>query len=104
MILPLRSAIEADEGRAFVHESGHALMAVLQGIVCHGIYFDKLGGKFCAIAELPSDPARYAHKDYLYVAASSAAELILIGNRYDEGSQSDHKDFASPGTPTLHHP
>jgi hypothetical protein len=34
-------------------------MAVLQGIVCHGIYFDKLGGKFCAIAELPSDPARF---------------------------------------------
>ena len=101
MTLPLRNAIEADEGRAFVHESGHALMAVLQGIVCHDIYFDKLGGKFCAIAELPSDPGDYIHKDYLFVAASSAAELILIGNRYDEGSQSDHKDFASPGAPTL---
>jgi hypothetical protein len=77
---------------------------VLRGIVCHDIYFDKLGGKFCAIAELPSDPACHAHNDYLYVAASSAAELILIGNRCDDGSQSDHKDFASPGapTPTLH--
>jgi hypothetical protein len=75
---------------------------VLRGIVCHDIYFDKLGGKFCAIAELPSDPACHAHNDYLYVAASSAAELILIGNRCDEGSQSDHKDFASPGAPTLH--
>ena len=101
MTIQLRSALEEDEGRVLVHESGHALMAALQGILCHGIYSNKSNGQLCALADVPRDPADYNHKDYLFVAASSAAELILLGNQSDEGSQSDHKDFAGPGAPSL---
>jgi hypothetical protein len=41
--------MEAEWERAFAHESGHALMAVLQGIPCHGICFEKDSGKFCTL-------------------------------------------------------
>jgi hypothetical protein len=79
MTLPLRSAIEADEGRAFIHESATHLWPFCKASCATVFILISL-----AASSAPSDPARYAHKDYLYVAASSAAELILIGNRYDE--------------------
>lgn len=66
----------ADWERAFAHESGHALMAVLQGIPCHGICFERDSGKFRTLTPLPS-PGELSKKDYLVFAASTAAEILL---------------------------
>ena len=38
--------LEEKWGRVLVHESGHALMAVLKGIHCHGIYYDRTANQF----------------------------------------------------------
>lgn len=91
---------EQEYGRAFVHESGHALMAVLQSIPCHGIYYEKASGRFCAIADLPPD-SELSNKHYLFLAASSAAELIIYGDEDGDGANSDRKPFANPGAPPF---
>lgn len=64
-------------GPAIVHESGHALMALLKGFPCHGICFGRYEGKFCVLlGEIPKDQSR---KDYyLASAAGVAAELLFI--------------------------
>ena len=89
-------------GRAFVHEGGHAIMAVLQDIPCHGICceFQNEGVKFCAIADLPI-PTLYNEGHYLFLTAGSAAEQIVYGNRDEEAAKSDVRDFATSGAPPL---
>ncbi len=94
--------MEEEWGPAFVHESGHALMAKIQGISCHGIYYEKgdSGGKFCALAP-PKGASERTAGDYLFLAAGSAAEILIYG-KYDEGAaKADKIDFGSPGSPTF---
>jgi len=92
--------MEQEWGRAFVHESGHALMAVLRGIPCHGVFYEKHSGKFCALTNLPPS-AEFSHGHYLFLAASSAAELVIYGNVDDDGAKSDRSFFAHPDAPSL---
>jgi hypothetical protein len=93
--------MEHEWGRAFVHESGHALMAVLQGIPCYGIYYEENSGKFCALIEPLPPPADLSKKHYLFLAASGAAEQITYGNQDDDGGKSDRGDFENPGAPSF---
>ncbi len=100
--------MEAEWERAFAHESGHALMAVLQGIPCHGICFEKDSGKFCTLTPLPSC-GELSKKDYLFFAASTAAELLLCRFADPEvastswtqlGAASDGNYFQALGAPS----
>jgi hypothetical protein len=61
--------LERNWGRALVHESGHAIMAVLEGIECRGICYNKTLNKFCAVTMLPPD-SQYNKKHYLFLTAS----------------------------------
>jgi hypothetical protein len=92
--------MEQEWGRAFVHESGHALMAVLKKIPCHGIFYEKQSGKFCALTDMPSS-TELSQEHYLFLTASSAAELLIYGNVDDDGAKSDRSFFANPGAPPL---
>lgn len=93
--------MEQDWGPVFAHESGHALMALLQGIPCHGVYFEKGtgGGRFCALSANPSD--KRSNKDYLISAAGVAAELLIYPNQNSEGAEADRKDFGSLDAPSF---
>jgi hypothetical protein len=95
-------------GRALVHESGHALMAVLQGITCHGICFETNSGTFCTVTPFRS-PGELSKKDYLFFAASTAAELLLCrfpdaeaaGTSWIQlGAATDSNYFQTPGAPS----
>lgn len=96
------ATMEKEWGRAFVHESGHALMAVLQGIPCHGICYEFRSdkGNFCAITDLPV-PEEYSKKHFLFLTASSAAELVIYGNQDEDGAKSDRVSFGNAGAPPL---
>jgi hypothetical protein len=89
--------LEANWGRVLVHESGHALAAVLQEIPCHGIYWKKSVNKFCTLSP---DPAEYNRKDFVFLAAGSAAEVLTYGGEYDEGgARADKVAFARSDAP-----
>jgi hypothetical protein len=89
--------LEEQWGRVLVHESGHALAAVLQGIPCHGIYWKKSVNKFCTLSP---DPSEYSRKDFIFLAAGSAAELLIYGAPYDEdGARADRVAFARSDAP-----
>jgi hypothetical protein len=94
--------MEREWGPSLVHESGHALMALLQGIPCHGIYFERGedgAGQFCALFANPSD--KRSNKDYLVSAAGVAAELLIYPNQNSEGAEADRADFGSLGAPSF---
>lgn len=94
--------MEKEWERAFVHESGHALMATLQEIPCHGVYYQRSenGGKFCTlIPPKPSDDR--TTKDYLFSAAGSAAEKLIYGNHDEQAAGADQSDFDSPDSPSF---
>ncbi len=91
--------MEQEWGAVFAHESGHALMALLKGIPCHGIYFERGGGKFCAVFASPSD--KWRNEDYLVSAAGVAAELLVYRNQNSDGAAADRADFASPNAPSF---
>jgi hypothetical protein len=95
--------VEMEEkwGRAFVHESGHALMAVLQGIACFGVFYDLSTKKFCALISPLPVPSDFSKNHYLFLSAGSAAEKIIYGNPDDEAAKSDRLDFANPGAPQF---
>lgn len=83
----------------FVHESGHALMAVLQGINCDGIFYEMDSKKFCTLVEGPTGEP--SNKDYLCRAAGTAAEC-LINRSHDAGAAAyDRKLFEVPGAPSY---
>ena len=60
--------MEEEWGPTFVHESGHALMAVLCKVPCHGIYFERGSdaGKFCSLIP-PTAPEQWSKKDYRWL-------------------------------------
>ncbi len=75
--------MEKEWGRPIVHESGHALMAVIQEIPCRGIAKQRAadGGRFCTLVAqqtLNSKSPGY----FLFLAAGAAAEELIYGN-YD---------------------
>jgi hypothetical protein len=94
--------LEKHWGRALVHEGGHALIAVLQGIQCHGIFWNKTVNKFCVLSDVPSDFTQYSKNDYLFSAAGSAAEIVVYGgDPDDDAAKSDRLPFETAGAPLL---
>ena len=89
--------MEAKWGPALAHESGHALMALLRGIACHGIYFERGLGKFCAVTGNTS--GNHSKDDYLVSVAGAAAELLVYPDRISEGTGTDDADFVSLDAP-----
>lgn len=91
--------LEANWGRPLAHESGHALAAVLQEIPCYGIYWNKSVKKFCTLSPLVSE---YSRKDFLFLGAGSAAELLTYGSPYDEdAAKTDKIPFQRSGAPSF---
>ena len=86
-------------GPVLAHESGHALMALVQGIPCHGIFAVKEHLKFCAI--YGSYPPGRSKNDYLVSAAGVAGELVMYPNQESEGGGADRAFFDSPGAPPF---
>jgi hypothetical protein len=85
---------------AFVHESGHALMAVSQKIFFSGICYCTSDHKYCTLVSEPSF-ANLSKDYYLFTAGGMAAELVVYGN-YDEGpAKLDKADFTNQGAPPL---
>lgn len=97
--MDLEEKMEQEWGPVFAHESGHALMALLQGIPCSGIYFERGDGKFCAVLASPSDTM--SNEDYLVSAAGVAAELLVYQNSNSDGAAADRADFVSPDAPSF---
>ena len=87
------------------HESGHAVMAVIQRIPCKGIFFQYqpgpggliLGGKFCTIVN-HSQP--WHHPDYLQAAAGAASEKLFLGGYDPKGSEDDRANFSNTEAPS----
>jgi hypothetical protein len=93
--------------RVAVHESGHAIMAVIQGIPCRGIFFayepsevgidgEITGGRFCT--PVGNNPP-WKKGDYLQSAAGSGAERLSFGEYNRDASTDDRKMFSSPAAP-----
>lgn len=99
--MDLEEKMEQEWGPVLAHESGHALMAILYGIPCHGICFEKGvdGGRFCAL--LGQSHAEKSQRDYLVSAAGVAAELLIYPNRTSEGAGADRADFDSSQAPSF---
>lgn len=94
--------MEQEWGHAFVHESGHALMAILQAIPCHGICYQKDGdsGKFCTLVP-PKSAVGRTTKEYLFLAGGVAAEKLIYNNHDEQTAEADMRDFDSPGAPAF---
>jgi hypothetical protein len=100
--LHLCSKCESDLEPALVHESGHALMAVLQGVMCRGICFDRDEEKFCTLGPPPRPFEQWSREDYLFSAAGVAAEKVIYGRDHDSGGAGgDRKDFESLNAPPF---
>jgi hypothetical protein len=92
--------------RVAVHESGHAVMAVIQGITCHGMFFayepndvravGKWNGKFCVPVQ---NSTPLSKGDYLQAAAGAGAEHLFFGHYNQVGSRSDRIGFCTGGAP-----
>jgi hypothetical protein len=92
--------LEANWGHPLVHESGHALAAILQGIPCYGIYWKKgvSTGKFCALSP---EPTEYDRKYFVFLAAGSAAELLTYGSYDEDTARSDKVPFERSDAPSY---
>ena len=89
--------MEQEWGEPFVHESGHALIAVLEGIPCHGICFERGEGtgKFCALIA-PTAPGQKSRSNYTVSSAGSAAEQLIYGSYDQEAAAADRKTLTGP--------
>jgi hypothetical protein len=93
---------ESEVEQALVHEGGHGLMAVLRGVACLGICFDRDEGKFCALGPPPKPPEERSREDYLFSAAGVAGEKIIYGRDHDsKGAAADRIDFESSNAPSF---
>lgn len=90
--------------RVAFHESGHAVMALAQGIVCHGLFFayepgESLaisGGRFCV--PCGSNPP-WKKADYLQSAAGAGTEKLFFGGYNRAASEDDRQMFSTTGAP-----
>jgi hypothetical protein len=96
-----RRKMEGDWPRAFIHESGHAIMATMQKIRCHGIFLRQRRIKACNLIDPLPPPSGMSDKHYLYLAAGSAAEQIAIGDQDFLGSRKDREYFGNPPGTTF---
>lgn len=93
--------LETNWGRALVHECGHALIAVLQGITCHGVFWNKTVNKFCVLADVPADFSQYSKNHFLFSTGGSAAETVIYGDNDEDAAKSDRLPFDTAGAPTY---
>lgn len=90
--------------RVSVHESGHAMMAVIQGTPCRGLFFayepsqsgEIRGGRFCV--PVGNNPP-WKKGDYLQSAAGAGAEELFLRNYNRAASEDDREMFSTPGAP-----
>jgi hypothetical protein len=87
-----------DKRRGFVHESGHAIIAVLQNdLDVRGIGFCEAEGKYVTIVDSLPDSNSF----YLCKTGGMAAENLIYG-KYDPVSAAhDIAVFNNPGAPPL---
>ena len=71
-----------------VHESGHALMAVVHDIECPGICYERGAGKFCTPGRSPNPPEQWA---YALAAGGVAAERVIYGPDHNSGGAAGDK-------------
>lgn len=85
-----------DWSHAYIHESGHAVMAILQTIRCHGIFLLQGTIKACALVDPLPHPLALSNEHRLFLAAGSAAERITFRCACLEGSGDDRRLFGNP--------
>lgn len=81
--------VEPNWRRVFLHESGHALMAVLQGINCYGIVY--LSEEDSAVTLIEPLQAQKTASDLLFLGAGSAAEATQFSGMSFSGAKDDKK-------------
>ncbi len=85
-----------DWSHAYIHESGHAVMAALQTIRCYGIFLLQGTIKACALIDPLPQPLALSNELRLFLAAGSAAERNTLGIADFEGSADDRRLFGNP--------
>ena len=75
--------------RVFLHECGHALMAVLQGIPCYGIAY--LTEKDSAVTLVKPLPGQKTDSHRLFLGSGSAAEATRYSGMSFFGARDDRK-------------
>jgi hypothetical protein len=89
------------KGRAFVHESGHAIIGVLKDdLHVDGIAFCTTDQKYCTPVSGPGSD-NYSKNFYLYTAGGMAAELLIYGKYEPESVAHDKAFFDRPDAPPL---
>ena len=97
--------IEQEElRRVAIHECGHAVMAVIQGIPCRGVFFAYepteavaiCAGRFCV--PVGNNPP-WKKGDYLQSAAGTGAEDLFFGGYNRSASEDDQQMFSVAGAP-----
>jgi len=87
--------------QAFTHESGHAVMAAIQSVRCHGVFLRKSPLKATALVPPLPQPSEQTNGHRLFLAAGSAAETIILGKAYLPGSKEDRRIFGNPQGATF---
>jgi len=100
-VLSWRTPAEKDWCHALIHESGHAVMAALQGIRCYGIFLRQVGMRAAALVEPLPAPSDLTNRHHLFLAAGSAAERNSYGEADFEGSGQDRILFGNPQGTTF---
>jgi hypothetical protein len=75
--------------RVFLHESGHALMAVRQGVTCYGVAYRS--DKDTAFTSVPPLPTQKTDAHRLFLGAGSAAEATKYSGMSFFGAKDDRK-------------
>src|ERR1051325_3650869 len=91
-----RKKVPDDWFRAFTHESGHAVMAAIQSVRCHGVFLRKSPLIATALVPPLPEPSQQTNGARLFLAACSAAETIIFGKAYLPGSKEDRRIFGNP--------
>jgi hypothetical protein len=99
--LPDDELLERHWGRAIAHEGGHALIAVLKKIPCHGIFWNKTINKFCVLADVPDDFKEYSKEQYIFSVGGSAAETVIYNDCDEGGARIDRLPFEYEGAPPV---
>jgi hypothetical protein len=98
-------SIDSEElKRVAVHESGHALLAIIHGIFCHGLFFayepgESFAGHEGRFCTLFHNSPPWSEGDYLHSAAGAGAETSYFGDYDRLASRDDRQIFRTPGAP-----